>query len=245
MLSALVKLAAVALATVTLAAAVVAYRGRTEQAREVARLAVENAALRDVADRLGTDRRVADVLVTAQRPVGGVLTTDLLFVEYGRDDRPMPGRRFTVAGDVVHVGALVIKFDRSFVRSGDGLRGRSVALFTRLYGDGQAPADAFPIDAPGEAPAAYAGDDVDRDAAAFEASLWRDFWRLAGDEGFAASRGVRVAHGQSVWGMFKPGRLYTLTLENDGGLGLEQHPIRGIYREAMGEAAGKVAGGAE
>ena len=186
-----------------------------------------------MADRLGAERRVADILVTDQREVGGALRTELLFVEYGRDGEPMPGRRFAVEGDVVHVGALVVKFDRAYVRAGDGLRGRSVALFTRLYGDGQAPADAFPIDAPGVAPATYAGD-AGGDAARFEASLWRDFWRLADDPSYAASRGVRVAHGQSVWGMFKPGRLYTLTLENDGGLGLEQQPIRGVFRELMG-----------
>ena len=46
-------------------------------------------------------------------------------------------------------------------------------------------------------------------------------------------KGVRVAMGQGVWGMFEPDRLYTITLENDGGLSLTSEPLKGIYREAL------------
>lgn len=238
---ALAKLAGVLFVTTVLAAAGVTWWDRGGQARAVARLeaekatlVAERAALETVVERLSAERRVAEVLVTDQSTVGGALQTDLLFVEYARDGRPLPPKRFTVTGDVVHVAALVVKFDRAFVRAGDGLRGRSVALFTRLYGEHQSPADGFPIDPPGEVPAAYSGDGRASDpAAAFERSLWRDFWRLADDPAFARSKGVRVAHGQSVFGMFRPGRLYTLALEHDGGLSLASEPLRGIYQEAM------------
>ena len=39
--------------------------------------------------------------------------------------------------------------------------------------------------------------------------------------------------GQGVWGMFEPGKLYTITTEANGGLSLRSEPLKGIYREAL------------
>ncbi len=236
MLTALLKLAGLAFLTVVLAAAAVLSRHGFADARQISRLQADKDVLQQVVARLSAERRVADVLVTNQATVGGVLRTDLLFVEYDKAGEELPPKRFTVEGEVVHVGALVIKFDRSYVKEGDELRGRSIALFTRLYGDHQPPADAFPIDSPGEVPAAYRG--ADPVVTAFERELWANFWKLADDPDYAASQGVRVANAQSVWGMFKPGRLYTLTLEADGGLSLQAQKLKGIYQEALSKYGG-------
>ena len=236
MLTALLKLAGLAFLIVVLSAAAVVSRHQFADGRQIAQLQADNQVLQDVVSRLTAERRVADVLVTGQKTVGGVLTTDLLFVEYGKDEQELAPKRFAVEGDVVHVGALVIKFDREFVKSGDDLRGKSIALFTRLYGDHQAPADAFPIDPPGQVPAIYRA--ADPAVSKFERGLWADFWKLADDPDYAASKGVRVANAQSVWGMFKPGRLYTLTLEADGGLSLKVQKLKGIYQEALSKYGG-------
>ena len=236
MLSALLKLAGLTFLIVVLAAAAVVSRSRTADTRQIAQLQQDKQVLEQVVARLSAEHRVADVLVTGQTTVDGVLTTDLLFVEYGKDEQELPPKRFTVEGDVVHVGALVIKFDRGFVREGDDLRGRSIALFTRLYGDHQAPADAFPIDAPGQVPSVYRA--ADPAVTAFERDLWANFWKLADDPQYAAAKGVRVAVAQSVWGMFKPGRLYTLTLEADGGLSMQTQKLKGIYQEALSKYGG-------
>jgi hypothetical protein len=45
--------------------------------------------------------------------------------------------------------------------------------------------------------------------------------------------GVRVAQGEGVWRPFEPGRLYTITLESNGGLNVHSEPLRGIYQEAL------------
>ena len=89
----------------------------------------------------------------------------------------------------------------------------------------------MPIDAPGQVPEIYR--DADPALASFELKLWADFWKLAADPQFAATQHVRVANGQGVWGMFEEDRLYTLTLENNGGLNLTSSPIKGIYREML------------
>ena len=40
--------------------------------------------------------------------------------------------------------------------------------------------------------------------------------------------GVRVAQGEAVWTKFQPDRLYTLTLESDGGLNITSAPLKGM-----------------
>jgi hypothetical protein len=199
--------------------------GKLDEARQ------RNEQLKQVVQRLQAERRVADVIVTDQKTVEGVKKTTLLFVEYARDGTTLPARRFTIDGDVAHVDALVVKFERDFVQANDPLRGHSVALFTRLYGENQPPEKAFPIDPPREVPEAYRG--ADPHLSDFERGLWADFWKLAEDENYRKEKGVRVAQGEGVWAPFKPDRLYTLTLESDGGLAITSSPLKGIYREAL------------
>jgi hypothetical protein len=192
--------------------------------------------LESIVQRLGAEKRVAEVLVTDQKTVNDTLRTSLLFVEYAKDGTALPAKTYTIEGNTAHIDAMVIKFDRDFVASGDPLRGHSIALFRRLFGETQAPGNAWPIDEPGQVPDVYRGKDSPEQnprLQSFEQELWRDFWRLAEDKEFRASKGVRVANGQGVWGPFAPDKLYTLTLDADGGLNLTSEPLKGIYREAM------------
>ncbi len=194
-----------------------------------------NDLLRRVVQNLTAETRVADVIVTEQHVTEGRLFTTLLFVEYAKDGRPLPGKRFTIAGNVAHIDAMVVKFDGKFVEQNDPLRGHSVALFTRLYGETQAPAQGFPIDSRGGVPDVYRG--ADPAVAAFERELWTNFWKLADDASYRNELGVRVAQGEGVWCPFQKDRLYTLTMESDGGLNITSEPLKGIYREAMKQGA--------
>ena len=118
----------------------------------------KTATLQAIVQRLSSERRVADVLVTDQtRAATGELRTTLLFVEYDRHGDPLPARRFVIDGQVIHIDALVVKFDGKFVQENDSLRGHSVALFTRMYGEHQFPDGAEQIDQPGQIPPAYRG----------------------------------------------------------------------------------------
>jgi hypothetical protein len=190
--------------------------------------------LEEVVTHLQGQNRVADVVVTEQREVNGVLQTTLLFVEYAKDGSPLPAKRFTFEGKTAHIDAMVINFDGKYVQDRDPLRGRSIALFTRIFGDKQTPAEAPRIDEPGHIPAIY--QDADPKVSEFEQALWKDFWRLADDEAYRKSMGVRAtggAQGEAVWRPFEPGKLYTITLQHDGGLNITSEPLKGIYSEAL------------
>ena len=198
------------------------------------KLEEEKHQLQTAVERLSDEKRVAEVLVTDQAESGGQLKTTLLFVEYGRDGASLPPKTFTIEGNSAHIDALVIKFDRGLIAANDPLRGHSVALFRPLFGDTQPPEKGFTIDEPGQIPTVYRGDPKTPPAQiAFERDLWQNFWRLAEDKTYRAEKGVRVANGQGIWGPFAPDRLYTVTLDSDGGLNLASEPLKGIYREAM------------
>jgi len=192
--------------------------------------------LQAIVERLSSERRVADVLVTDQTTAAnGELRTTLLFVEYDGHGDPLPARRFVIVGQEVHIDALVVKFDGKFVQENDPLRGHSVALFTRIYGEHQSPDSADQIDHPGQIPPTYRGADFRVNN--FESQLWNDFWRLADDPAYRQSMGVRVAQGEGVWRPFQPGYLYTVTLESNGGLNITSEKVRGIYSELLPQRA--------
>ena len=190
-----------------------------------------NEQLKQFVQRLTAERRVAEILVKDRSESAGIVRTTLLFVEYARDGvTPLPAKEFTIEGAVAHIDAMVIKFDGKFVEENDPLRGHSIALFTRLYGENQSPADAFPIDSPGEIPDVYRGDGK---VSRFEQGLWENFWKLADDPQYRGAMGVRVAQGEGVWRGFEPGWLYTLTLESNGGLNIAAERPKAIYQELL------------
>ncbi|MCC6240411.1 MAG: hypothetical protein IT448_08965 [Phycisphaerales bacterium] len=212
------------------------YQTRSAAERKIAALAQQNQELEQLVHRLASQRRIAQVLVTEQnRDADGVLHTTLLFVEETRDGRPLSPQRITVLGDHIYIDALVIKFEDEYIKSNDALRGQSIALFDKIFGSAQKPEQATHIDAPGRIPEIYRG--TDARVSNFEQSLWRGFWDLAQDPKLAASQGVRVARGQSVYGPLTPDQLYTLTIRPDGNIDMTVAPVPAVFRQAMKEAA--------
>jgi hypothetical protein len=207
------------------------YRHHDETAVQLQREQEKSRELEQVVSRLTGEKRRAEVLVTDQKTVDGVLKTTLLFVEYAPDGRSLPPKSFTIDGKNAHIDGLLIEFDHNFVKENDPLRGHSIILFKRIYGDNQSPDQAASIDTPGEIPAVYRG--ADPHVSEFEQDLWKNFWKLYDDETYRHTKGVRVAMGQGVWGMFEKGKLYTITLQTDGGLTLTSEPLKGIYIEAL------------
>ena len=202
-----------------------------KQRVELARARAEADALTQVVHNLQEQTRVADVLVTDQSETNGILHTTLLFQEYAKDGSSLPPKRFTIEGKMAHIDALVVHFQGKYVQRKDALRGHSVALFTRIFGDKQTPEAAHVIDDPGHIPAVYR--DADPRVSEFEQSLWRDFWKLADDDAYAKQMGVDIAQGQSVFRPFEMGRLYTLKLQADAGITITSEPLKGIYLEML------------
>jgi hypothetical protein len=231
MFRALAKIIALAILVIAGSFAIVYYRDHNSAELRIEQLEQEKKELQQFVQRLTSERRVAQVLVTDQKSVNGVMQTTLMFKEFSRTGSDLPVKAFTIEGNEAHIDALVIKFDYDLVEHDDPLRGHSIALFTELYGRHQSPAQGFPIDQPGQAPNFYRDDDPRIDA--FETKLWADFWKLAADSSYRQSRRVRVANGQGVWFRAELGTIYTITLESDGGLNVTPTPVQGNYRDLL------------
>ncbi len=226
------KIAFLALLVAAGTVGVYIYSGADSDAQQIAQLRREAEQLQQIVQRLSAERRIAQVLVTEQhRDEDGQLITTLLFVEETRDGRTLPPKQIVVRGEHVYIDALVIKFEQPYLESGDALRGQSIALFDKIFGSAQTPEEATRIDTPGRIPEIYRN--TDPVISQFEQSLWNQFWELARDPRQAAQAGVRVAHGQSVYGPFEPDMLYTLTIETNGNISMSAQPVPAVYREAM------------
>jgi hypothetical protein len=172
--------------------------------------------------RLEADELVADVAVLGQRKgEGGATLTRLSFVEY----RPKSGetllaKTFEVKGEELYVDALVVRFEDRFVEIGDGLRGRSLLLFRRAFGNQQRPDEGVPLYVTGgdghdpvPDPLKIEGGD-----SAFQRELWSRFWTLANDPAEAHKAGIRVAQGEAPHVLVRPHQVYQLKLRATGGL---------------------------
>ncbi len=195
------------------------------------RLQLEQETLERVVGRLTGERRVAQLLVVDQpaRPDGTVETV-IKFQEFDCDGNPLAVREFQVAGEVVYFDALLIKFDDQFVGESDLLRGKSLVLFRRIFGESQTPEEGFPIDPVRQIPEIY------RTASAptgYEERLWDRFWEYATDPTAAAEAGVRVAQGEAVYNQLQKGQFWVLAIENDGGLNLVRHDIPAVVTEHL------------
>lgn len=165
-------------------------------------------------DRSWASDLVADLRVDAVE--NG--TMKLTFIQYQPGtEKPVFRKDFTLPGEEVYVDALVVSFERPLVEAADGLRGKSLLLFRRAFGDKQQPVEGVALTAAGTAdvPAIYA---VDASPSDFEKQIWADFWQLANDPTKAKERGVRVAQGEAPHVKAAPGQVYKLTLRAAAGL---------------------------
>lgn len=185
--------------------------------RELRRLEREKIELQQVVTRLQAERRVAKLFILSQEKdaAGTVLNTTLDFQEMERDGTALPSRRLTVQGDIVYVDALVVRFGNEYVERNDLLRGHSLHLFRRIFGDKERPVDGKPLDEPLEIPDAYK---TRRNPSEFEQDLWRRFWQFAMDPAAARAAGVRVAQGEAVYQKVAPPQRWQLATRADGGL---------------------------
>ncbi|HEU4371771.1 MAG TPA: hypothetical protein VFV05_26405 [Methylomirabilota bacterium] len=169
-----------------------------------------------------TERR-ARIVVLDQTPASdGHLVTRIRFSELdSRGESIGEFREFSVSGDEVYVDALVIKFEDAFVTAGDALKGRSLLLFRRIFGDRHRPVDAHVLDREGQMPQAYA---AEKAPSAFERELWAQFWTLANDPVEAKRRGVRALHGEAVSTKLKKAGVYAVTFRSTGELTIQPAP---------------------
>jgi hypothetical protein len=194
--------------------------------------AQETEILRQIVARLERERRVAQVIVRDQKTdaSGTVLVTTLKFAELQPDGSSLPPKTIIVPGEEVYFDALVIKFDYQYVELGDSLRGKSICLFRKVFGSGEKPEDGFAIDEDSEdgIPNIYR---TGRQVTPFEIRVWRRFWEYADNARMAKEEGVRVAQIEAVGIRPRPERIYTISVENAGGLNITAEEIPAILKE--------------
>jgi hypothetical protein len=198
-------------------------------------LARQQFALEQCIQRLTDADRVAEVHVVEQRLLESNsdasrprVQTTLEFIELDREQHPLPSRRFVIDDEVIYFDALVVKFSHENVAAGDALRGKSLALFRRVYGEGQQPSEGQPIDPQGDVPNIFR---VHAEPSEFEQQLWTRFWDYARDPELAAAEGVRIAQGEAVYVPMREGDVWALTLQHNGGLNIK---LRRSARDGQG-----------
>lgn len=187
----------------------------------------ERQELREFAARLIASRRVAqlDVLREESEPDGSPLFT-LLFQQIADDG--IRGRPVAIQtrGELAYVEALVIKFLPRYVGEGDPLRGRSLALFRRVFGSGESAESVEPLPAQAHRPTAESRPAHTQPPAATSSAadlhdeLWAKFWAIADDPEMAARYGVRVAQVEAPAFRPRPGQIWEIRLDAAGGLNL-------------------------
>ncbi|MSR45740.1 MAG: hypothetical protein EXS13_01510 [Planctomycetes bacterium] len=180
---------------------------------------------------LKVERRVARLVVLEQskEKAAGVTRTRVRFQELDSDSAPIGEPiEATLDGEQVYVDAQVVKFEDALVEAGDPLRGSSLVLFRRLFGEAQAPSSGVALDVDGARPRAYGGNDPGggggdnvESLSELEREVWQRFWQLAHDPKLAATLGVRAAHGEAPSMKVRTGEVYRLTLRASGGLTFE------------------------
>jgi len=199
-----------------------------ESAAKIERLNKEIAAKQrqleklDLALRLGKiDRRVAEMFVIEKwdSPPRKKQMTKFQFTEVDAEGRPLAAPKvYTVEGDTVYIDAWVVKYADELVEAGDPLRGASICLFRRVFGEQQEPINGFPLDEAGKRPIAY-GQSLEHSA--FEKEIWARFWELANNPEQAKKAGIRAAHGEAPYVRVVEGKLYRVVLRSSGGLTIE------------------------
>jgi hypothetical protein len=165
--------------------------------------------------RLISEESRARLLVESMRQgKDGGLETTLIWADTDADGRMLKGtglRRFTVKGTDVHCDTRQILFPAESVAEGDPLRGRSLTLFARIYGEREAPIEGDELDLAADAdgvPRRFrSADPSARDA---ESTLWKRWAEYLVNPEACREDGVRTVQGTAVHKAVVVGREYRL-----------------------------------
>ena len=184
------------------------------------RFIYEQQILNQIIARLQADSRVAEVLVTGvnYNEENKKTYTTIKFLEYDVSGKPLEPRYFTFAGNIIQFQSLVVRFDDSFVRSGDKLRGKSIYLFWKIFMLDDKAVQVYDLVKINEIPRGYKIANIKEK---FEEKLWKGFWDYALDPQKAHVKGIKNAQIEAPGTIFVPGNLYTIKIEHDGGLRID------------------------
>jgi hypothetical protein len=179
--------------------------------------------------RLNADTRIAQVIVTDQKKDSqtGKLWTQIKFLEYDVDGKPLPAKYFTFDSNIIQFQSLVIRFNDIHIQRADRLRGKSAYLFWKVFTLDGANTQEYQITRFNQIPEGYSTESVN---SAFERQLWQKFWHYALSKDGREKAGIKNAQIEAPGTKFVPGLIYTLRIEHDGGIRIDSEPLPDILR---------------
>ncbi len=204
------------------------------------KFATEFLTFKKIIHNLKAETRVAEVLVVESSldEYTRKYTTTIKFLEYDVHGKPLKPKFFTFKGNLIQFQTLVARFDDKYIEQGHRMKGKSIHLFLKAFVlDGEKTQE-FVITPVYEKPAKvipeYAvpeGYRVGNPPNYFEKEIWGKFWRYALDPEERKRVGIKNAQVEAPGQVFVPGTIYTLILENDGGLRIDTRPIPEILKD--------------
>jgi len=191
------------------------YRGGSA-VKQVQEVLWENNQLKQAITNLTDAGKIgyAKVIKQERDPQGRVLETTLKFVETARDDefRKVLEKEYTIAGDVIHFDALVVKFGDKMVMDGQK---KSLFLWRRVYGEMMPPAKGFPIEEPGGLPKRYESLLAELPLGQ-QQEFWDAIWELANDPDKLRTYDIEAIYGNVTYQKLRPGRVYIFRISATG-----------------------------
>lgn len=186
-------------------------------------------ALLKIIENLKAESRIAEVLVvdSKQDAPGRVPETTIKFLEYGAGGKPLQPKYFTFRGNVIQFQTLVVRFEDRYVEMNDALRGKSIALFLKVFVLDGTRAQVLEIAKAHETPEGYRVPGV---PSKYQDAVWKRFWKYALMPAERRKAGIKNAQIEAPGSMFVPGTIYTIRIEHDGGVRIDANPIPAILK---------------
>jgi hypothetical protein len=193
-----------------------AYLGRTpyKAIATIRELLTENKELKQALTNLNREDQIGYAKVIAQEMKDGELFTTIRFVETARDNKlkKILEKEYTIAGDIIHFDALIVKFGSKMVMDG---RTRALYLWRRVYGEKMTPAEGFPIEEPGVEPQRYK-DLLEALPIEHRKMFWSEIWELANDTEKLTEYDIEAIYGNAVYWKLREGLIYVFKINSSG-----------------------------
>ena len=193
-----------------------AYLGRTpyKAIATIHELLAENKELKQAITNLSSEDQIGYAKVVAQQMRDGELFTTIRFVETARNDKlkKILEKEYTIAGDIIHFDALIVKFGNKMVMDG---KTRALYLWRRVYGEKMTPEKGFAIEEPGAEPRRY-GDLLETLPIEQKKMFWSEIWELANDTEKLAEYDIDAIYGNAVYWKLREGLIYIFKINSTG-----------------------------
>jgi hypothetical protein len=189
-------------------------RGPYRAIATIQELLAENKELKQALTNLSREDQIGYAKVIAQETKEGELLTTIRFVETARDDKlqKILEKEYTVAGDIIHFDALIVKFANKMVLDG---KMRALYLWRRVYGEQMTPQEGFAIEDAGVEPQRYS-DLLKLLPAEQRHMFWANIWDLANDPEKLAQYDIEAIYGNAVYTKLRTGLIYVFKIDSTG-----------------------------